>query len=129
MKKIVTAALLTMPLSLFAEGTASSAEPSKAAAPAATATPAAPAAAVTTAPGAGTVAMTSQVSCVGKTGSALTDEQKKALETAGVKAKTFKNWKSSNVDSADKCKGAYTIENGMANKVMHKTSSKAPVKK
>ena len=108
MKKIVTAALLTMPLSLFAEATAPAAAP--------TATEA-PAAAVT------------KVTCVGKIGSALTDEQKKALATAGVKEKTFKNWKSAEVDSAEKCKGAYTIANGTASKVAHKMASKHATKK
>lgn len=116
MKGFITAALLTMPLSLFAEGgtTAGGTEATGGTAP----TAAAPAATMPTA--APTAAAASKVTCVGKMGMALTADQQKSLETAGVKAKAFKSMKAQDVDSADKCKGSYTIENGTASKVMHK---------
>ena len=115
MKGIITAALLTMPLSMFAEGgtTAGTTEATGNA-------PAAAPTATTAAAPAPTAAATSKITCVGKMGTALTDEQKKALGTAGVKAKAFKNMKAQDVESADKCNGTYTIENGTASKVMHK---------
>jgi hypothetical protein len=117
MKGIISAALLTMPLSLLAAGAEAPAGA------AGTTAPAAPAVTTTAPAPATTVAAVSKVTCVGKMGTALTQEQKKALETAGVKEKTFKSWKYTDVNSANECKGAYTIENGTANKVMHKANA------
>jgi hypothetical protein len=119
MRGIITAALLTMPLSLFAEGgTGAAGATAPAGATGASAAPTTNA----TAPASSPAAM-AKVTCVGKMGAALSDEQKKALETAGVKSKTMKTWKAQDVSSVDECKGAYTIENGAASKVTHKKKS------
>lgn len=125
MKKFVTAALLTMPLSLFAEGGATGANGTQAAGT--TASPQTQQAATEASP-APTPTVMNKVTCVGKTGSELTDDQKKALETAGVKAKTYKSWKSTDVSSVNDCKGPYTIENGTASKVMKKAHTAASKK-
>ena len=124
MKGFITAALLTMPLSLFAEGgtTAGGTEATGGSAPAAAAT------AATMPAAAATPTAMSKVTCVGKMGAALTDDQKKSLESAGVKAKSFKSMKAQEVDSVEKCKGSYTIENGTASKVMHKKAMPAAKK-
>ncbi len=112
MKGIIAAALLTMPLSLFAQGG------TEGGAPAAGTTPSAsPAAMPAPAP---TPAPMAMVACVGKKGAHLTDEQKAALKKAHVAEKTMKTWKAEDVANASDCKGAYTIENGVATKVMHK---------
>lgn len=107
MKGILTAALLTMPLSLFAQGAETTGGTTG------TTTPA-------TTPTTMTTPATTMVTCVGKKGTALTAVQKKALETAGVKATAYKTMKAEDVATADQCKGMYTIENGTATKVMHK---------
>ena len=116
MKGFIAAALLTLPLSLFAEsGHEGAAGTTPAAAPAATT----PAPTPSPAP-----AVMSTVTCVGKMGSALTDDQKKMFADAKIKAN--KNWKAEDVASTDQCKGAYTIQDGKVTKVQsaHKKGHK-----
>ena len=113
MKQLIAAALLTMPLSLFAQGGSNeSGAPAAGTTEAPAATAPAPAAAPTPAAAA--------VTCVGSEGTDLTADQKKALKEAKVSDKAMKKFKGKEVAHVDECKGKYTIENGKAAKVMQK---------